>query len=76
MVIGFCGGFQGEELFLTSLKVILQFWEETRNKKDCSHIVVALRGRFKGETGEIGTCCHYWTSPSQELNWGSGWEYG
>ena len=23
-----------------------------RKKKDCSHIVVTLKGRFKGETGE------------------------
>ena len=35
VVIGFCGGFRGEKVFLLSLKGMLQFWEETRNKKDC-----------------------------------------
>ena len=52
MAIGFCGGFRGEELFLTSLKGILEICEETRKKKDPSHIMVKLKGRIKGETGE------------------------
>ena len=34
------------------LTEMLQFWEETRKKKDLSHIMVTLKGRFKGETGE------------------------
>ena len=33
VVIGFCGGLRGEELFLASLKGILRSWEEKRNKK-------------------------------------------
>ena len=35
-----------------SLKGMLQFWEETRNKKDYSHTLVTLKEHFKGETGE------------------------
>ena len=31
---------------------MLKLWEETRNKKYCSHIIVTLKRRFKGETGE------------------------
>ena len=31
---------------------MLQFWEETINKKGFSHIVVTLKGRFKGDNGE------------------------
>ena len=34
MVIGFCGGLWGEEVFLVSLKGMLKLWEETRKKKD------------------------------------------
>ena len=49
VVISFCGGLQGEEVFLTSIKGMLKFWEETRNKKDLSHIMVTLKGRFKSK---------------------------
>ena len=52
VVIFFCGGLRGEELFLTSLKGMLKLWGETIKKKDCLHIMVTLKGRFKGETGE------------------------
>ena len=52
VVIDFCGGFWGEEVFLTSLKGVLKLWEETRNKKDLSHIMVTLKGQFKGKAGE------------------------
>ena len=31
---------------------MLKLWEETRKKKECSHIVVILKGQFKGETEE------------------------
>ena len=34
VVVVFCGGLQGEELFLTYLKGILEIWEETRKNKD------------------------------------------
>ena len=33
VVIGFCGGLRGEELFMMSLKGMLKFWEETSSKK-------------------------------------------
>ena len=51
-MIGFFGGLQGEEVFLTSMKGIIKFWEETEMKKGKSHVMVTLKGRFKGETGE------------------------
>ena len=52
VVICFCGGLQGEEVSLMSLKRMLKFWEEIRKKKDFSNIMVTLKGRFKGDTGE------------------------
>ena len=51
MVIGFCGGLRGEEVFLTSLKGVLQLWEEKIKNKYFSHIVVTLKGWFKVDTG-------------------------
>ena len=53
VVIGFCGGLRGEELFMMSLKGMLKFWEDSRKNKHLSHVMVTLKGRFKGETGEI-----------------------
>ena len=58
VVIGLFGGLRGEEFFLTSLKGMLKLWEETIKKKYLSHIMVTLKGQFKGETGKSGTCCH------------------
>ena len=52
MVIGFCRGFQGEDVLLTSMKIILKNWEEARLKQIKSHVMVPLKGRFKGETGD------------------------
>ena len=52
VVIGLYGGLLGEEVFMTSLKGMLKFWEEKRNNKDLSHIIVTLKGRFKGKNGE------------------------
>ena len=52
VVIGFCGGLHVEEVFITSLKEMLKFWEETRIKKDFPYIMVTLEVRFKVETGE------------------------
>ena len=52
VVICFCGGFQGEEVFLMSLKRMLKFWEEIRKKRNFSNIMVTLKWRFKGDTGE------------------------
>ena len=55
VVIVFCGGLRGKEFSLTSLKVMLKVWEETRKKKELLHVMVALKWRFKGNTGEK---CH------------------
>ena len=52
VVICFCGGLIAEEFFLMSLKGMLKFWEEKRNKKYLPHVMVKLKGRFKGETRE------------------------
>ena len=52
VVIGFCRGLQREEVVLKSMKSILKFWEETEMKKEKPHIMVTLKGRFKGETGK------------------------
>ena len=51
-VIGLCGGLLGGEVFLTYLKGVLKFWEETRNNKYLSHIMVTLKWQFKGENVE------------------------
>ena len=48
MVIGFYRGLRGEEVLLTSMKGILNFWEETNMKKEKSYVIVTLKGRFKG----------------------------
>ena len=40
----------GEELFLTSLKVMLILFEYKRLRKENSHTMVTLKGRFKVET--------------------------
>ena len=55
VVIGLCGGLWGDKVFLMSLKGMLKLWEETRKNKYISYIMVKLKGRFKGETGEK---CH------------------
>ena len=34
VVIGFCGGIRVDEVFLTSLKRMMKFLEETRKKKN------------------------------------------
>ena len=40
VVIGFYGCLRGEEVFLMSLKGMLQLWEEMRKNKDFSQIMV------------------------------------
>ena len=52
VVIGLCRGLLGEEVLLTSMKEIQKKWEQTRLKKDKSHVMVTLKGGFKGETGD------------------------
>ena len=48
VVIRFCGGLRGEEVFLSSLKWMLNLWEYTRLRKVQPHIMVNFQGRFKG----------------------------
>ena len=52
VLIGLCRGLRGEEVFLISMKEILKNWEETRLKKEISHVMVTSKGWFKGETGD------------------------
>ena len=52
VLIGLCVGLRGEELFLMSLKGMLKLREETKKKKYLSRIMVTLKGRFEGDTGE------------------------
>ena len=52
VVIVFCIRLHIEDIFLTSMKGNLKCWGETRLKKDKSHVMVTLKGRFKGETGD------------------------
>ena len=52
VMIGFYIILRGEELFITSLRVMLKFWEETRLRNEEYHIMVTLKVMFKGETAE------------------------
>ena len=58
VVICFCVGLRGEYFSLTSLKRMLQLWEETRNKKNCLHIMVTLKGGARVRLDESGKCFH------------------
>ena len=51
VVIGFCVVLRGEEFLLTSLKGILKFWEDTRLKREISHVMITSEEWFKEETG-------------------------
>ncbi|KAL7530332.1 hypothetical protein ACHAXR_005039, partial [Thalassiosira sp. AJA248-18] len=48
VIIGFCVSLRGEEVPLVSLEGLLKFWEETKNHR-IPHVMIPLRGRFKGE---------------------------
>ena len=52
VLIYFCASLREEEIFLTSLTVMLQFWEETRIHHKMGYVVVTIQGVFKGETGD------------------------
>ena len=52
VVIGLCKGLWGEEFSLLSLKGMLNFWKDSRLKRERSHVMVTFKGRFKGEIGE------------------------
>ena len=51
MLAAFGAGLRGEEVLLISLDRLLTFWDESRLDKD-SHIMLTLKGRFKGEVDE------------------------
>ena len=48
VVIGFCLSLRGEEVPLTVIEGLLTFWEETKKHKH-PHMMVTLKGKFKGE---------------------------
>ena len=48
VVIRFRGGLRGDEVFLISLEGMLKFWEETRLRRNQSHVMVTMGGRLKG----------------------------
>ena len=50
MVTRFGGGSSGEEFFLASLEGMLKFLEKNRLIINQLHIMVTLKGIFKGET--------------------------
>jgi hypothetical protein len=49
--IAYCCGLRGEEVTLADLYGIKKHWK-AGEENDMPHVVVALLGRFKGETGE------------------------
>ena len=51
MLAAFGAGLRGEEVLLISLDGLLSFWDETRLDED-SHVMLTLKGRFKGEVDE------------------------
>jgi hypothetical protein len=51
-LITFCCALRGEEVVLTDLFGTQKYWEQGSQSTE-SHVVVALLGRFKGETGEV-----------------------
>jgi hypothetical protein len=50
-LIAYCCALRGEEMQMTDLYGILRHWDEG-DRCELKHVVVALLGRFKGETGE------------------------
>ena len=58
-VICFCASLRGSEGLLLDLKTLKSNWEngnygkeEIRNRTNPPHVIIPLRGRFKGEAGE------------------------
>ena len=47
-IISFCVALRGEETPMTSVDGMAEFWKETRRHR-IPHVMVTLRGRFKGE---------------------------
>ena len=55
VVIGLEGGLRREEFFLELLEGMLKLWEENRLRRNQYHVMITLKGRLKGKTGEK---CH------------------
>ena len=51
MLAAFGAGLRGEEVPLISLDGLLTFWDKSRLDKD-SHVMLTLKGHFKGEVDE------------------------
>ena len=51
MLATYSGGLRGEEVPLISLKGMLEHWDSGRQHR-LPHVMTALKGRFKGETGD------------------------
>jgi hypothetical protein len=49
---GFLCGLRGEEIMKVDLGGLIKYLETGRNHGACPHLIVALLGRLKGETGE------------------------
>lgn len=47
----FCAALRGEEVPLIVLEGLRKFWDETKVAKPTPHVMLTLRGRFKGEQG-------------------------
>ena len=48
MVVGFCISLRGEEVPLIAIDGLIKFWEETK-AHSTPHMMITLKGRFKGE---------------------------
>jgi len=46
--IGFSASLRGEEISLTSIQGMIEYWESSKNYR-IPHVMVTLRGRYKGE---------------------------
>ena len=42
------GSIEGREAFITLLEGTFKFWAETSPRRDQSHVMVTLKGRFNG----------------------------
>jgi hypothetical protein len=51
LVIGFCDGLRGNELFLVEASSLC-YYGDKGEQEGRAHVVIPLMGRFKGETGE------------------------
>jgi hypothetical protein len=49
---GFLCGLRGEEIMKVDLGGLMKYLEPGRDHATCPHLIVALLGRLKGETGE------------------------